>query len=153
MSRNTKNKRKVPMTYINVTPLVDVMLVLIVILMIATPVMNAGVQVDLPKTQATTMNDQNAPVIISIDKDQKLYIEDAEVTLEELVTKLPSIMESGKSNVIYVRGDKSLNYGTIMEIMGIISASGAAKVSLVSEVGTDNNVKVHSKAAPKGKKK
>ncbi len=119
---------------VNVAPLVDVMLVLVIIFMITAPILNVGVQVDLPKTKASATNDsKTTPIIISIDKDAKIYIEEASVTLDDLVKKLPSILANGKSDTIYVRGDKDLQYGTIMKIMGIIASSGACKVSLISE--------------------
>ena len=125
-------------TQINVAPLVDVFLVLVVIFMITAPILTAGINVDLPKTKAVSSKQEDkAPVIISIDKDSNIYVEDAKVSIEELLQKLPLIMENGKSDVVYIRGDKNLQYGTIMEIMGIISSSGACKVSLISEVDTN----------------
>lgn len=141
MSINSKRqKRAKPSVYINVAPLVDVMLVLIIIFMITAPMLNVGVQVDLPKTKASSLNDtKTPPIIVSIDKDSKIFIEEANVTLEDLIKKLPSILENGKSDTIYVRGDKNLQYGTIMEIMGVIASSGACKVSLISEA--DNSTK------------
>lgn len=132
---NVKKTRKEPKSlYINVAPLVEVMLVLIIIFMITVPVLNVGVPVDLPKTRAATLNDSKTPpIVISIDKDSKIFIEEAEITLNDLIQKLPLILENGKSDTVYVRGDKDLSYGTVMEIMGIISSTGACKVSLISE--------------------
>jgi biopolymer transport protein TolR len=113
------------------------MLVLIIIFMITAPMLNVGVPVDLPKTKAAALEDaKKSPVIISIDKDAKIYIEEANITLEELIQKLPIILENGKSDTIYVRGDKDLQYGKIMEIMGIISSADACKVSLIAEADT-----------------
>ena len=132
---NNKIRRREPKsTYINVAPLVEVMLVLIIIFMITVPVLNVGVPVDLPKTKAATLNDtKTPPVVISIDKDSKLYIEEAEISIDDLIRKLPTILENSKSDTIYVRGDKNLQYGEVLQIMGIISSSGACKVSLISE--------------------
>ncbi|MDR3030797.1 MAG: biopolymer transporter ExbD [Holosporales bacterium] len=131
---NGLRKRTKPTVYINVAPLVDVMLVLIIIFMITAPMLNVGVQVDLPKTKAATMNDSKAPpIIISIDKEARIFIEEANISLEDLIQKLPSILENSKSDTIYIRGDKDLQYGKIMEIMGVISSSGNCKVSLISE--------------------
>ncbi len=136
---NNKTHRREPKsTYINVAPLVEVMLVLIIIFMITVPVLNVGVPVDLPKTKAATLNDtKTPPVVISIDKDSKLYIEEAEINIDDLIKKLPTILENSKSDTIYVRGDKNLQYGEVLKIMGIISSSGACKVSLISEADTD----------------
>ena len=137
---NRKHRRESKSTYINVAPLVEVMLVLIIIFMITVPVLNVGVPVDLPKTKAATLNDtKTPPVVISIDKDSKLYIEEAEISLSDLIKKLPTILENSKSDTIYIRGDKNLRYGEVMQIMGIISSSGACKVSLISEADTNSN--------------
>lgn len=133
-----RNRRNIPGININVTPLVDVMLVLIIIFMIAAPMMTVGVQVELPKTKASTMNDQVSPVIVSIDKGSNIFIEEAPISLEDLELKIPSILQNGKTDVIYVRGDKDLPYGRIMEIMGIISSVGGCKVSLISEADTSS---------------
>lgn len=137
--KGIKKHKKHKITMINVAPLVDVMLVLVIIFMITAPILTVGVQVDLPKTQATsTKDDDKSPIIISIDKDANIYVEEAQVSIEELLQKLPMILENGKSDVVYIRGDKNLQYGTIMEIMGIISSSGACKVSLISEAGSSS---------------
>ncbi|MDR0744707.1 MAG: biopolymer transporter ExbD [Holosporales bacterium] len=139
MNGTNKFQRRAALTVnINVAPLVDVMLVLIIIFMITAPMLNGGVQVDLPKTKAASMNETKIqPIVISIDKESKIFIEEAQISLEDLIKKLPSVLENGKSDTIYVRGDKDIQYGKIMEIMGIISASGNCKVSLISE--PDNN--------------
>ena len=134
---NRKYRREPKNTYINVAPLVEVMLVLIIIFMITVPVLNVGVPVDLPKTQAASLNDtKTPPVVISIGKDSKLYIEEAEIPLDDLIKKLPSILANSKSDTVYIRGDKNLQYGEVMQIMGVISSSGAGKVSLISEADT-----------------
>ncbi len=131
---NRRRKRELKSTYINVAPLVEVMLVLIIIFMITVPVLNVGVPVDLPKTKAAALNDtKTKPIVISIDKESKIFIEEAEIDLDDLIQKLPMILENGKSDTVYVRGDKDIPYGKIMEIMGIISSTGACKVSLISE--------------------
>lgn len=118
--------------YINVAPLVEVMLVLIIIFMLTAPTLNVGVPVDLPKTSASELTDtKNPPIVISINKYGELFIEEAKLSLDELVQKLPHILQTGNSDTVYVRGDKDLPYGTIMKIMGIISSSGTCKVSLI----------------------
>ncbi|MDR2666682.1 MAG: biopolymer transporter ExbD [Holosporales bacterium] len=138
--RNGSRRQKVQV-YINIAPLVEVMLVVIIIFMITAPMLNVGVQVDLPQTKAASLAEtKNAPVIVSIDKDSQIYIEEANVTLDELIQKLPMILENGKSDTVYIRGDKDLQYGVIMKIMGFISSAGACKVSLISEVDSTNHI-------------
>lgn len=150
--RNPKN------LYINIAPLVEVMLVLIIIFMITAPVLNVGVPVDLPKTKAAELNEtKTPPIVLSINKDSKIFIEEAEISLEDLIKKLPMILENSKSDTIYIRGDKNLQYGDIMEIMGIISSTGACKVSLISEVNSSLNkhsvFKQHNKKDIKSNRK
>lgn len=129
-----RNRREPKNTYINVAPLVEVMLVLIIIFMITVPVLNVGVPIDLPKTQAAALNDSKTqPIVISIDKNSRVFVEEAEISLDDLIRKLPVILENGKSDTVYVRADKDLPYGSVMEIMGVISSSGVCKVSLISE--------------------
>lgn len=133
-------RRKPKELYINIAPLVEVMLVLIIIFMITAPILNVGVPVDLPKTKAAELNEtKTPPIVLTINKDAKIFMEEAEITLEDLIKKLPLILENGKSDTIYIRGDKDLQYGTIMEIMGIISSTGACKVSLISEADSSLN--------------
>lgn len=132
--RTRRNRREPKNTYINVAPLVEVMLVLIIIFMITVPVLNVGVPIDLPKTQAAALNDSKTqPIVISIDKNSRIFVEEAELSLDDLIRKLPVILENGKSDTVYVRADKDLPYGSVMEIMGVISSSGVCKVSLISE--------------------
>ena len=135
MSVNPRRpKRTRPEVMINVAPLVDVMLVLIIIFMITAPMLNVGIPVDLPKTKANALNDEKIqPIIVSIDKNSKIYLEESEISMDDLLIKLPIIVQGRKSETIYVRGDKDLQYGKIMKIMGTIAASGACKVSLISE--------------------
>jgi biopolymer transport protein TolR len=145
------NRRQQLSVNINVAPLVEVMLVLILIFMITAPILNVGVPVDLPKTRASLLNDTKAaPVIISIDKNSQIFIEEALISLNDLVRKLPAILSNGKSNTVYVRGDKSLQYGVIMEIMGIISSAGACKVSLISELDSKICSKIPNKISKRG---
>ena len=145
-----KNLRRKPKNlYINIAPLVEVMLVLIIIFMITAPTLNVGVQVDLPKTKAAELNEtKTPPLVVSINKDSKIFLEEAEISLDDLIKKLPMILESSKCDTIYIRGDKDLQYGTIMEIMGIISSTGACKVSLISEADSRSN-----KSTPKANSK
>ncbi|MDR1391454.1 MAG: ExbD/TolR family protein [Holosporales bacterium] len=134
------NRRQKSQVYINIAPLVEVMLVVIIIFMVTAPMLNVSVQVNLPQTRAASLAEtKDAPIIISIDKDSKIYVEEANVTLDELIRKLPIILENGKSDVVYIRGDKDLQYGVIMKIMGVISSAGVCKVSLISEIDSSNS--------------
>lgn len=121
-------------TEINVTPLVDVMLVLLIIFMVTAPMMTAGVQVDLPSSKATPISGQDEPVSISIATDGKIYIQKTEVPIDELRDKLAAITDQKKDTRIFVRGDRSIDYGRIMQVVGEINAAGYAKVALVTEV-------------------
>ncbi len=122
-----------PMSEINVTPMVDVMLVLLIIFMVAAPLLTVGVPVDLPKTAAATINDQDEPLVISIDKDGKLYLQDTEIALESLVLRLNAITNNKPDTRVYVRGDRAIDYGRVMEVMGTVSAAGFSKVALIAE--------------------
>lgn len=120
-----------PNVYINVAPLVEVMLVLVIIFMLTAPTLNVGVQVNLPKTQAASLNsidnDNTKPLIISINKSGQIYLNEDKVNINTLINKIKN------AKIVYVRGDEGLPYGKIMEIMGILSSSGDCKVSLISE--------------------
>ena len=121
------------MAEINVTPLVDVMLVLLVIFMITAPLLTSTVEVDLPKTQAAQASGQDEPLIISVNAANKLFLQDTEVAEDALVARLKAITENKPDQRIFVRADKTLAYGRVMEIMGTISAGGFSKVALVTE--------------------
>ncbi len=127
-------RRYRPMSEINVTPMVDVMLVLLIIFMVAAPLLTVGVPVDLPKTAAATINDQDEPLVISIDKDGKLYLQDTEIALESLVPRLNAITNNKPDTRVYVRGDRAIDYGRVMEVMGTVSAAGFSKVALIAEL-------------------
>jgi biopolymer transport protein TolR len=117
-----------------VTPLVDVMLVLLVIFMVTAPLLTVGVPVDLPKTNAATINDQDEPLVISIAKDGKLYLQDTEIPLDSLVPRLNAITNNKPDTRVYVRGDRAIDYGRVMEVMGTVSAAGFSKVALIAEL-------------------
>ncbi len=125
-----------PTSDINVTPLVDVMLVLLIIFMVTAPMLTVGVPVDLPKTQAAQMNDQTEPLVISVDAKGKVFLQETEMKLDEVVARLKAITGNNADAKIYVRGDKKLAYGQIMEIMGAIAAAGFSRVSLIAELPT-----------------
>lgn len=119
---------------INVTPFVDVMLVLLVIFMVTAPMLTVGVPVDLPKTKAAKMNDQVEPLVVTVDANGKSYLQETELEGDALVERLIGVSGSNPDAKIYVRGDQKINYGRVMEIMGIISAAGFNKVSLIAEM-------------------
>lgn len=121
-------------TDINVTPLVDVMLVLLIVFMVTAPMLTVGVPVDLPKTKAAKLSDQVEPIVISVDASGKSYLQEMELEGEALVARLMAITGSNPDARIYVRGDKNLAYGRIMEIMGEVAAAGFSKVSLIAEM-------------------
>ena len=134
-------RRYRPMSEINVTPMVDVMLVLLIIFMVAAPLLTVGVPVDLPKTSAATINDQDEPLVISIDKEGKLYLQDTEIPLESLVPRLNAITNNKPETRVYVRGDRAIDYGRIMEVMGTVSAAGFTKVALIAELPREGAAK------------
>ena len=126
-----------PMSEINVTPMVDVMLVLLVIFMVAAPLLTVGVPVDLPQTKAPAITEQKEPLVITVNGEGKLFLQNAEVGDDELVPRLQAITKNNPEADIYVRGDRAINYGRVMEVMGMVSAAGFSKVSLITEQATD----------------
>ncbi len=123
-----------PMADINVTPMVDVMLVLLIVFMVAAPLLTVGVPVDLPKTQAPTINEQKEPLVVSIKAEGQIYVQDTPIEADALLPKLQAITENNQDAVIYVRGDRAINYGRVMEVMGLIASAGYSKVSLIAEL-------------------
>ena len=131
-----RNRRRYnrPVSDINITPFVDVMLVLLVVFMVTAPMMTVAVPVDLPKTQAHTVSQDKEPLVVSIDADGKIYLQDKAMRLDELVPKLKAVTNANADARIFVRGDKEVSYGKIMEVMGNISSAGFTKVALVAEL-------------------
>ncbi len=123
-----------PIADINVTPLVDVMLVLLIVFMVAAPLMTAGIPVDLPKTQAKQLNDQQPPIVVSVDAEGGFFVDKRQAEgVEGLVAALKDSSENNKDRRVHVRADKAVAYGKVAEAMGVINAAGYAKVALVSE--------------------
>jgi biopolymer transport protein TolR len=122
-----------PMAEINVTPLVDVMLVLLVVFMVAAPLLTVGVPVDLPQTQAPPITDPKEPLVISINAEGHIFIQDSDVLTEALVPRLQAITGENPDALVYVRADKSIDYGRVLEVMSLVSAAGYRKVSLIAE--------------------
>jgi biopolymer transport protein TolR len=123
-----------PMAEINVTPFVDVMLVLLVIFMVTAPLLTVGVPVDLPQSDAPAINEQSEPLVISIDASGKFYLQETPITAKDLIPRLRAITKKKSDQRIYVRGDKKIAYGKVMEVMSIVSAAGFDKVALVAEM-------------------
>jgi len=122
-----------PLAEINVTPFVDVMLVLLIIFMVAAPLMVQGVPLDLPKTSASKIGAMKKPVVVSLAPDGKLFIRDEEVSPQALVSRLMQIKSAEGDGIVYVRADRKLAYGDVMELLGRVGESGYARVSLLSQ--------------------
>jgi biopolymer transport protein TolR len=122
-----------PMSEINVTPLVDVMLVLLVVFMVAAPLLTVGVPVDLPQTAAPPITEPKEPLVITINGEGHIFVQETELPTESLVPRLQAITENNPDAPLYVRGDKAINYGRVVEVMSLVSAAGFRKVSLVAE--------------------
>ncbi|MCD2180094.1 protein TolR [Rhizobium sp. C1] len=121
-----------PIAEINVTPMVDVMLVLLIIFMVAAPLMTVGVPVDLPQTKAKEMNAETQPITISVNKDGAIYLQETPIQIDELIPKLQAISKTGYEERIFVRGDMNAGYGTVMQVMAAISAAGYKNIGLVT---------------------
>jgi biopolymer transport protein TolR len=132
--RSTGRVRRRPMSDINVTPMVDVMLVLLIIFMVTAPLLTAGVQVDLPKTDASPIKGDDQPISVTIDSHGGIWIQNTEISLDALVPKLQAITGEKPDTRIFIRGDKDIEYGKVMELMGTLGAAGFTKVALVTEM-------------------
>ncbi|MCW5732122.1 MAG: protein TolR [Alphaproteobacteria bacterium] len=128
-----RHTRRAPMSEINVTPLVDVMLVLLIVFMVTAPLLTTGVNIDLPKTSAQQIQGTDEPLEVSIDAQGRIYLQKTEVRLDELVPRLTAIVRGAPERRIFVRGDKAIGYGRVMEVMGTINAAGFTKVALLTE--------------------
>lgn len=126
--------RYAPAHEINVTPMVDVMLVLLVIFMITAPLLTVGVPVDLPKTDAKPITEPGEPLVVSIKSDGKVFLQETEIPLDSLAPKLEAITASKHDTRIFVRGDRGVDYGRVMEVMGTLSSAGFSKVALIAEM-------------------
>ena len=130
MPRNIKSK---PISEINVTPFVDVMLVLLIIFMVTAPLLTVGVQVDLPESNADSLQADNEPLELTISKDGSIFIQETEINIKELIPKLIAITDNRLDTKIYVRGDEIINYGKVMRVLGELSGSGFSKVALITK--------------------
>src|SRR5438477_8149753 len=138
-----------PLSEINVTPLVDVMLVLLVVFMVTAPLLTVGVPVELPQTQAPPINEPKEPLVITVDRNGGIFISETSVPVDSLVPKLQAITGSNPDAVLYVRGDKEINYGRVLEVMSLVTAAGFHKVSLIAETPKGRPAPARSSASLK----
>ncbi|MDE0335066.1 MAG: protein TolR [Defluviicoccus sp.] len=136
------------MSEINVTPFVDVMLVLLVVFMITAPLLTVGVPVDLPKTAASRMVGQDEPLVITVRSDGKVYIQDTEIELPRLIPRLEAITENKKDTRIFVRGDKAVAYGVVMRVMGSVNLAGFERVALITQMPQGDEAESPGRAEP-----
>lgn len=132
------------MSEINVTPLVDVMLVLLIVFMVAAPLMTVGVPIELPQTKAKPLQGDSEPITVSVDKEGKVFLQETEIDPQTLIAKLEAIAQNGYDERIFVRGDTSVDYGTVMKVMGALNAAGYKKIGLVT--GSEPDKKEQKKA-------
>jgi biopolymer transport protein TolR len=128
--------KRPPMSEINVTPMVDVMLVLLVIFMVTAPLLSVGVPVDLPKTSAAPITGQDEPLVVTVNAKGDVYLQNSEVPLDQLAARLKAITVNKPDQRIFVKGDKALSYGRIMEVMGMIDQGGFKHLALVGDLPT-----------------
>ena len=127
------SRRKPVMAEINVTPMVDVMLVLLIIFMVAAPMLTVGVPIDLPQSGAPPLNEEREPLTVSVNNNGEIFLQDTKVKLEEIIPRLNAITKQGYDERIFVRGDRNVNYGQVMKVMGTIAGAGFKRVALVTE--------------------
>jgi biopolymer transport protein TolR len=130
--RRGRRGAKKPMSDINVTPMVDVMLVLLIVFMVAAPLLTVGVPIDLPQTKAKELNTESKPITVSITPAGDLYLGDKSTTIDTLVADITAQAAAGTDERIYVRGDQTANYGAVMKVMGVLSAGGFSKIGLIT---------------------
>ena len=133
MAFNINRSSKQPISEINVTPFVDVMLVLLIIFMVTAPLLTVGVQVDLPESSADSLPDDQEPLTLTINSKGEIFIQEHKVNFDKVVPKILAISKNRTDTRIYVRGDKTINYGRVLEVMGVLSGAGFSKVALISE--------------------
>ena len=131
--RGRRGSKSKPMSEINVTPMVDVMLVLLIIFMVAAPLMTVGVPIDLPKTQARQLNTEQKPVTVSVNTEGVIFVGDTQVPLEGIVDAVTAASTNGIEDRVYVRGDGTASYGAVMQVMGALSGAGFTKIGLLTD--------------------
>ena len=133
--RGFRRRRYMPIAEINVTPLVDVMLVLLVIFMITAPLLQVGVPVDLPKTSAQQVGGKDEPLVVSVNSKDEVFLGETKLELPELSAKLKAVYGEKPDQRVFIRGDKAINYGRMMEVMGVVIDSGFRQLGLLGEQG------------------
>ena len=133
MAFGLKKNSKEPMSEINVTPFVDVMLVLLIVFMVTAPLLTVGVQGDLPESSADSLPEEQEPFTLTINSKGEIFIQEAKVDYDNVIAKILAVSKNRTDTRIYVRGDKTINYGRVLEVMGMLSGSGFTKVALISE--------------------
>jgi biopolymer transport protein TolR len=132
--RTSRRRGRVrPMAEINVTPFVDVMLVLLIVFMVTAPLLTVGVPVDLPQTRAKPLGQDREPLAVTIDKNGNIFLQNTAIGFDELVPKLKAIAENGYDQRIFVRGDETVDYGKVMQVMGLLNAAGFTRIGLVTD--------------------
>src|SRR6266566_7927106 len=133
MENGRRHGRIRPMSEINVTPFVDVMLVLLIVFMVTAPLLTVGVPVDLPQTRAKSLGEDREPLAVSIDKGGMIFLQNTPVGIDDLVSKLMAISNNGYNQRVFVRGDKSVDYGKVMQVMGLLNSAGFTRIGLVTD--------------------
>lgn len=129
-----RRRRLRPMSEINVTPFVDVMLVLLIVFMVAAPLLTVGVPIDLPETRAQPLEGQDEPLAVTVDTEGRVFLQETEIALEDLVQQLTAMAEAGVDERIFVRADAGVGYGTVMRVMGQLNAAGFRRIALVTDI-------------------
>lgn len=133
-ARYAVRRRYTPITDINVTPLVDVMLVLLIVFMVTAPLLTVGVDVDLPKVQNQAITSQEEPLVVSVQKDGRIALMATPIETDQLIPRLRAITANKPDTQVYLRGDRAINYGRVMEVMGTLTAAGFTRVALITEL-------------------
>jgi biopolymer transport protein TolR len=141
IGRRKRHRQKV-MSEINVTPMVDVMLVLLIIFMVSAPLLTVGVPIDLPQSQAKSLEQDKEPLTLSVNDKGRVFLQNAEISVDDLIPKLQAVAQArgGTEARVYLRGDKNVDYGTMMKVMGRLSAAGFHRVALVTEFEQSSKV-------------
>jgi biopolymer transport protein TolR len=135
-----RHRRRPVMSEINVTPMVDVMLVLLIIFMVSAPLMTVGIEVRLPQSRAKSLTQDKEPLVVTVDVQGRIFLQDSQLDIDELVTKLKAILEArgGMSEAIVFRGDKDLRYGVAMRALGRLNEAGFSNVALITDIEQPN---------------
>jgi biopolymer transport protein TolR len=129
-----RRRRTHVMSEINMTPMVDVMLVLLIIFMVSAPLLTVGVPIDLPQTSANPLNEEKEPLTITVNLKGEVFLQETQIEVDEIAPRLIAITNSGYEERIYVRGDRNVNYGQVMKVMGTLSSAGFRRVALVTDL-------------------